>query len=741
MNKRYADIIVDISQEKLDKSFQYEIPSELIAEVEIGKKVRIPFGNGGRQITGYVIGISGEPKLAAEKIKAILGVEEQGIQIESKLIALAAWIARNYGSTMNQALKTVLPVKEKAAVKNKRYLCLIASKEICLNYLEQFRKKHFKAKERLLKALMEEPNLEYTRATGELKVSTQVIRGFVEEQILSIETERCYRNVIHVVKREEKTSTLTSAQEAAVQDILKEWEESKPRPCLLKGVTGSGKTAVYMALIEKMLAQGKQVIVLIPEIALTYQNVSRFYNRFGDCVSVMNSRLSQGERWEQFERAKKGEISIVIGPRSALFTPFPNLGLILIDEEHEGSYKSEKTPCYHARETAIERARMEGAKVVLGSASPSVDSYYRAKIGDYKLISLEERYGGRNLPAVTVVDLREELKSGNRSIFSSELTEKIRDRLEKKQQVLLFLNRRGYTGFVSCRSCGHVMKCPHCDVSLTSHRNGKLICHYCGYEQSQVKHCPTCGSPYISGFKAGTQQIETLVQKSFPGARVLRMDADTTRKKDEHEKILSAFAAYEADILIGTQMIVKGHDFPKVTLVGVLAADLSLHNEDYRAAEKTFQLLLQAVGRAGRGELPGEAVIQTYNPEHYSIQAAAAQDYAQFYEAEMSYRMLLDYPPAASMAALKGACEDEELLTKAMEYLRKYVETIYRKQDLILIGPAPEAVAKVQDLYRQVLYMRHQDREILVKLKNALEKYIAVNSGFRKLYIQFDFNV
>ena len=292
MNKRYADIIVDISQEKLDKSFQYEIPSELIAEVEIGKKVRIPFGNGGRQITGYVIGISGEPKLAAEKIKAILGVEEQGIQIESKLIALAAWIAQNYGSTMNQALKTVLPVKEKAAVKNKRYLCLIASKEICLNYLEQFQKKHFKAKERLLKALMEEPNLEYTRATGELKVSTQVIRGFVEEQILSIETERCYRNVIHVVKREEKTSTLTSAQEAAVQDILKEWEESKPRPCLLKGVTGSGKTAVYMALIEKMLAQGKQVIVLIPEIALTYQNVSRFYNRFGDCVSVMNSRLS-----------------------------------------------------------------------------------------------------------------------------------------------------------------------------------------------------------------------------------------------------------------------------------------------------------------------------------------------------------------------------------------------------------------------------------------------------------------
>ena len=741
MNKRYADIIVDISQEKLDKSFQYEIPEELIFAVEVGKKVRIPFGKGGRQLTGYVVGISGEPKIAVEKMKAISGVEEQGTEIESRLIALAGWIARNYGSTMNQALKTVLPVKEKQAAREKRYLCLTAPLNVCQEHLELFQKKHYKAKERLLKALMEKENLEYATVTGELKISPQVIRGFVEEQLISVETERCYRTGMPSIKREENPPPLTLSQKKAVEEILEEWKEENPRPCLLKGVTGSGKTAVYMELIDKVLARGEQVIVLIPEIALTYQNVSRFYSRCGDGVSVMNSRLSKGERWDQFERAKNGEISIVIGPRSALFTPFPNLGLILIDEEHEGSYKSEKTPCYHARETAIERACMEHARVVLGSASPSVDSYYRGKTGAYKLVYLEERYGGRSLPKVSVVDLREELKTGNRSIFSSALTEKIRDRLEKKQQVLLFLNRRGYTGFVSCRSCGHVMKCPHCDVSLTSHRNGKLICHYCGYEQAQVQHCPACGSPYIGGFKAGTQQIETLVQKSFPGARVLRMDADTTRKKDDHEKILSAFAAHEADILIGTQMIVKGHDFPKVTLVGVLAADLSLHNEDYRAAEKTFQLLLQAVGRAGRGELPGEAVIQTYNPEHYSIQAAAAQDYDQFYEAEMSYRLLLDYPPAASMAAIKGACEDEELLTKAMEYLRKYVETIYKKQDLILIGPAPEAVAKVQDLYRQVFYMRHQDREILVKLKNALEKYIAVNNGFRRLYIQFDFNV
>ncbi len=589
----------------------------------------------------------------------------------------------------------------------------------------------------------------------------------------------------------------------------KEWQQEQPRPCLIKGVTGSGKTQVYMELIEAVLKQGKQVIVLIPEIALTYQNVVRFYSRFGSCVSVINSRLSVGERFDQFERAKKGEISVVIGPRSALFTPFPNLGLIIIDEEHEDSYKSEKTPCYHARETAVRRGKMESARVVMGSASPSVDSYYRGKAGEYQLLYLNERYGGKELPEVEIVDLKAELKTGNRSIFSHVLTEKLEERLQKKEQSILFLNRRGYTGFVSCRSCGYVVKCPHCDVSLTAHRNGKMICHYCGYEIPQVKTCPSCGSPYIGGFKAGTQQIETLLKKSFPDARILRMDADTTKNKGGHEKVLSAFAAGEADILIGTQMIVKGHDFPNVTFVGVLAADLSLYSEDYRASEKTFQLLLQAVGRAGRGRKKGEAVIQTYHPEHYSILAAAAQDYEAFYQAEIGYRLLMDYPPAAFMTAsektfqlllqavgragrgqkkgeaviqsyppehdsilaaaaqdyeafyqaeigyrllmdyppaafmtaVRGSCKNEELLKQAMEYCRKYIEKIYKKEDLILVGPAPETVANVQDYYKMVLYMRHENRELLVRLKDALEKYIAVNKGFQDIYIQFDFNV
>ena len=741
MKDLYADIIVDISQEKLDKTFQYLVPEEMESQIEEGKKVRIPFGKGGREITGYVVGLSLEPKIEADRIKPILAVEEQGMEIESRLIALAAWIARNYGSTMNQALKTVLPVKEKAAARERRYICLKADPRVCDSLLNEYVRKHYRAKERLMRALLQKKILEYSSAIKEMKISPEVVKGFEKEGIVSVERERCYRTPLPKTIPAEKKAVLNEEQQQAVREILEEWDSQVPRPCLIKGVTGSGKTEVYMELIRHVLEQGRQVILLIPEIALTYQNVSRFYARFGEQVSLIHSRMSQGERYDQFERAKEGKISIMIGPRSALFTPFPRLGLILIDEEHEDSYKSEKTPCYHARETAIQRGKMEGAYVVMGSASPSVESYYKAETGAYRLVRLEQRYGGSMLPDVSIVDLREELKTGNRSVFSGLLTRKIQERLKKKEQVILFLNRRGYSGFVTCRSCGHVMKCPHCDVSLTSHRNGRLICHYCGYETADVQKCPVCGSPYIGGFRAGTQQIESLVLKSFPGAKVLRMDADTTRRKDDHEKILSAFGRGEADILIGTQMIVKGHDFPRVTLVGVLAADLSLCSGDYRAGEKTFQLLLQAVGRAGRGERPGEAVLQTYHPDHYCIQAAAAQDYDWFYQEEMAYRSLMDYPPRAAMAAVRGAGKEEELLTQAMDYCRKYIERIYPGKDLTLIGPAPESVAKVQDMYRRVLYMRHQDREILVKIKNALEKYIEVNRGFRNIYIQYDFTV
>ena len=349
--------------------------------------------------------------------------------------------------------------------------------------------------------------------------------------------------------------------------------------------------------------------------------------------------------------------------------------------------------------------------------APSLEAMYRAKRGEYCLLEMPNRSGMQDMAEVSTVDLREEIKEGNRSILSRKLQDMIADRLEKREQIMLFLNRRGYAGFVSCRECGHVIKCPHCDVSLSSHRNGKLVCHYCGYEERKASVCPECGSRHIGEFRAGTQQIEELVKNQFPEARVLRMDMDTTRQKDGHEKILAAFANEEADILVGTQMIVKGHDFPKVTLVGVLAADMSLFAENYRASERTFQLLTQAVGRAGRGKNPGEAVIQTYHPEHYSIQASVHQDYEEFYREEISYRLLMGYPPAASMLAIRGACRDESLLQQGMHYIGKYIQKIYPKSELQLIGPAPENISKVNDMYRMVLYLKHGENERLIWIK------------------------
>ena len=430
----------------------------------------------------------------------------------------------------------------------------------------------------------------------------------------------------------------------------------------------------------------------------------------------------------------------MIGPRSALFTPFPKLGLIVIDEEHETSYKSEQVPRYHARETAIRRAETEGASVVLGSATPSLESFYACKEGKFKLFELKTRAGSGELPDVYVEDMRKEMRAGNRSILSDRLKLLIESRLEKREQIMLFLNRRGYAGFVSCRACGYVVKCPHCDVALSAHRGGKMVCHYCGHEEPQVRNCPSCGSQYIGGFKAGTQQIEELVMRQFPGARVLRMDMDTTRTKDGHEKILEAFAGEEADILIGTQMIVKGHDFPNVTLVGILAADMSLFSNDYRAGERTFQLLTQAAGRAGRGKSKGEVVIQTYNPEHYSIEMAAAQDYDGFYEAEMDYRMLMGYPPVEQLLAVLMTGPEEGILETAAKYLKEFILRIDKNKILKVIGPASPYVAKVNDVYRRILYLKGADYGLLVEMKNRMEQYIEINSGFRTLWIQFDFN-
>ena len=708
-------------------------------------EVLIPFGRANRETKGYVIGFSEKCNYDPEKIKEITQIIQNHIAIEAKLVALAAWMKEHYGGTMIQALKTVLPIKQQEKQKEQRSIRLLLDRREAKERLSYFLSKNQTARARVVAALLDRPILPYEYVTRQLKVTAAVLRAMEEQRILQIEAEVVYRNPVTAKRTKQQSFCYTEAQQAAIHTFCEEYRRGKRGTYLVYGVTGSGKTEVYMEMIEHVIAEGKQAIVLIPEIALTYQTVMRFYQRFGDRVSIINSRLSKGERYDQMIRAKRGEINVMIGPRSALFTPFERLGLIIIDEEHEGTYKSEQTPRYHARETAIARAAMEGASVVLGSATPSMEAFYKAVTGEFRLLRLPERAKQRAMAHVTVADMRKELEKGNRSIFSDALRSLMEDRLKKKEQIMLFLNRRGYAGFISCRSCGHVVKCPHCDVSLSSHRNGKLVCHYCGYEQPMVTSCPECGSSHVGGFRAGTQQIEELLLREFPQAKVLRMDMDTTKQKDGHEKILAAFSSGEADILVGTQMIVKGHDFGNVTLVGVLAADLSLYADDYRAGERTFQLLTQAAGRAGRGEKAGEVVIQTYSPEHYSIVAAAKQDYEQFFQEEMTYRALMGYPPASQLMAVLVSCKEEELLETACHYLKAYAETCCKKCEragtsVQLIGPASPYVGKVRDTYRRVIYLKSEQEAVLVFLKDQLEQYIEINSGFQNLWIQFDLN-
>lgn len=736
---KFANIIVDISLEKLDRTFQYRVPEELQGILKEGMQVRIPFGNGGRTLTGYVLELTDTCEWDEEKLKPILGLAEKGIRLEGQLIALAAWMRRTYGSTMNQALKTVLPVKKSVQEKISRKVRLAVTKEEAEAALAEMERKHQTARVRIIKALLEQTgqDMDYAAAQKELGLTAATARKLMELGIIRIESDTIFRNPVRPSEVQAHPFTLYPAQQAIVEDVAARAAAGDLRPSLIHGVTGSGKTEVYMELIAAVLEQGKEAVVLIPEIALTFQTVLRFYRRFGDQVSIIHSKLSAGERYDQFERARRGEVKVMIGPRSALFTPFPRLGVIVIDEEHEGSYKSENAPRYHAREAAIERARMCGAFVVLGSATPSVDSYERTKEGLYRLYELPFRVENRAMPETEVVDLREELRMGNRSIFSARLKELMEDRLRKGEQIMLFLNRRGYAGFVSCRACGHVIKCPHCDVSLSLHHGGRMVCHYCGYQTVQPKKCPSCGSAYIGAFRAGTQQVAEAAAKTFPGARILRMDFDTTRQKGGYERILEAFSKKQADILVGTQMIVKGHDFPGVTLVGALAADLSLYAGDYRAAERTFQLLVQAAGRAGRGTTPGTAVIQTYSPEHYSIETAADQDYKAFFEKEMAFRRMMNYPPVAHLMALYLTSEDEEALNRGAVRL-KALAMSHTRQEIALIGPSDAGLSKLKDVYRKVLYLKCTEMNYLTEWKGWLEAVLPKEKQLSTFNIQFD---
>lgn len=738
MKKPYAEVIVDIEHEKMDRPFTYRVPEAYDVSCVPGSCVRIPFGSGERELLGFVVGRKAEAGLPEERIKEIRAVVTGEETAESRMILLAAWMSRRYGSTMIRALKTVLPVRKKYGALTERTVSLREGLD-AEALAEEYADKHHVAKERVVRALMD-GGTDLGELEKKARVPYQVIKGLEGEGVLQISTSELYRRVTEEAQVGEP-DVLTEEQGGVLARIREEWSPSgRRRPVLLDGVTGSGKTVVYVELVADALREGRQAIVLIPEIALTRQTVLRFVRRFGNRVSFLHSRLSGGERYDQMKAAKSGEISVMVGPRSALFTPFPKLGLIIIDEEHEDTYHSELMPRYRSDEVAVKRGELEDARILLGSATPSLASAYRAEQGIYFGVRLNSRFGGSVLPATRIVDMRSELAQGNRSILSDVLYRAIGDRLKAGEQVILFLNRRGYTGQITCRSCGAVIKCPHCDVSLTLHRNRRMVCHYCGYEAQEVHRCPSCGSSAIGGMTIGTEQVEEIVRAEFPEVRVLRMDADTTRGKDGHSSILRAFSDGEADVLIGTQMIVKGHDFPRVTLVGVLLADLSLNEADYRSSEKTFQLITQAVGRAGRAERPGEAVIQTYQPEHFAIRAAAAQDYGTFYREELAYRSVLRYPPCGEMLAVLGEARDGDLLRKAMTYLRRFIDRIDPSGVLMAIGPAPQSIGRIRDNYREVIYMRSDDRKKLIRAKDLLEEYIAANKGFQEVHVMFDFS-
>lgn len=741
MQDCYADIIVNISSEKLDHVFQYRIPEEMRDKLQPGMVVRVPFGKGSRMIQGYCIGTGNRTDFEEDRLKDISAIVTDGLGEEARLVRLAMWMKERYGSTAIAALKTVIPVRRKIKSREKKTVRLLLSGEDAQEQLRIYTKKHQTARKRLMEALIDEPELPWDLVSEKLNITGSVVKTMQEAGVLEMRRTAVYRNPVRLQEGKDHHVALNAEQQEAADAMIGDWDRDDTpyhRRYLLHGVTGSGKTEVYMKIIAYAQARGQQAIVLIPEIALTYQTLLRFFRRFGDQVSVINSRLSAGERYDQFERARNGDISIMIGPRSALFTPFPNLGVIVIDEEHEPAYISETSPRYHAVETAFERASMENAAVVLGSATPSLETYYSARQGEIRLFTLNRRAGGAAMPRTQIVDMRRELREGNKSVFSRALTDAMQETLLRREQIMLFLNRRGYAGILSCRSCGHVIKCPHCSVALSLHGHGKMVCHYCGYTAPAPAVCPQCGSSWLKPLRAGTEQIEQEVKKMFPEARVLRMDLDTTRQKDAHAAILSAFSGHEADILIGTQMIVKGHDFPDVTLMGILAADLSLNAPDYRAAERTFQLLTQAAGRSGRGRSQGQVVIQTYDPDNYVIQAAARQDYAYFYEKEIDFRRLGGYPPCGAMYAIHMSGPDEKYLEKASGYLQKFALRLAAASHAQVLGPADEPVAKIQDIYRRVLYIRHDDLRVLSRMRRGIEQYIDINEGFRTIGITFE---
>lgn len=736
----YADIIVNLSVRSIDRPYTYRIPEDLEDKIVPGTPVMVPFGNGGRVIKGFVTGIHSGATLSDDRIKNICGICDKSNEIEEKMLSLAAWMKEQFGSTMNEAIKCCLPVKDKMENKTVSTIMPGVPFETLRNALSEALEKKRTARARLYEALIDKGEIGRAYALKELKLTAATLRDEEEKGFIKITTVDEVRGPYKDITERDVPPELTPGQKLITESIKSDLREGIRSDYLIFGETGSGKTEIYMDIISECIASGKQAIMLIPEISLTYQTVSRFIRRFGDRVSIMNSRLSPGERFDQYMRAKNGLADIMIGPRSALFAPFERLGLIVMDEEHETSYKSESSPAYHAREVALRRAAIEGASVILGSATPSLESYAMAKAGRLKLFKLTGRTGNAVHPDVYLVDMREELRKKNRTMFSYTLREQIENRLAKKEQVMLFLNRRGYSTSVSCRECGTVIKCPHCDVTMTLHKDGRMICHYCGYNAERPSLCPKCGSRYIGTFGAGTQKIEEELKKIWPQARIIRMDSDSVRRKGSMDECLKTFERGGADILLGTQTIVKGHDFPNVTLVGILLADLSLYSPDLRSGERTFELIAQASGRAGRGSKKGMVVIQTYDPENYAIVSAAKRDYESFFEEEMAYRVTMGYPPAGIMLAINLSSEKEDVLEESAGRLAKIVRNLYSDSGRFkVIGPAKASLYKIKDIFHMVIYVKTYDGKGLRALGDELRQKAALNvaEGVR---VEYNYN-
>ena len=710
---KYAEIIIDITNENVDKIFHYAIPENIKEKICLGMRVFVPFGKGNRIREGYIIGFTDNTDIDEKYIKNIYSLPDEYAIFNDNMIELAKFMSDKYYCSLSECLQCIMPkiIKDKTNKYANINYEMSGINEVIKNILGKNN-----SQSKVLKILLKNQNISIYEIKNILGISLSPINTLEKNGVIKITTRKIKRDFINLDDYG-KTNPLklTIEQDNALNFIKQKIYEKTYKPILLHGVTGSGKTEVYLQLIDEVLKTGKQAIVLVPEISLTLQTVERFIGRFGKKVSVTHSRLSDGERFEQWKKAKDNKIDIMVGARSAIFTPFENLGIIIIDEEHESTYKSESTPKYDIKEVAEKICNLTGAMLVLGSATPSIDTYYKTQKGKYDLVYINNRINN-NMPDINVIDMRKELEKGNRSIFSTSLFEAIKENLKNNMQTILFLNRRGHSTFVSCRKCGYVLECKNCNVSYTYHlKEHKLICHYCNSTENVPNICPSCSSKYIKYFGVGTQKIEEQIKKYFKDARVMRMDMDTTSKKNSHQNILEDFKNHKADILIGTQMIAKGLDFKKVSLVGVIAADITLNTGDYKSSENTFQLLTQVAGRAGRSDIKGKVFIQTYNPEHYSIVFAKNNDYVGFYKKEILERKIMFYPPFSNIFFIMICGEDENLVMNAIKFLHKIMTYYNQKTNFYISDVAKAYIYKVNKQYRYKILIKAKEE---TRLKN-----------------------